>query len=195
MNQQGIETVEITPTQFEQQVRSWLAGTSKELKQFRVTHLKKLGGPGGEYEIDAVAEFDVFGGAEIVVLVECKYYKHPVKRDVVMLLDAKLRETGAHKGMIFSTARFQSGALQYAKAHKIATILVADGKAAYCTKTYGQSREPPPWYPHYEYIGWLVSLTDEQNERHQLIADDYREAIDEWLFSDTAPNAMSRASE
>ena len=58
------ESVEITPTEFEKQVRNWLEGASKDLKDFSVTHLEKLEGPGGEYEIDAVAKFEVFGALQ-----------------------------------------------------------------------------------------------------------------------------------
>lgn len=182
MSHTTVESVEITPTEFEKQVRDWLEGASEGLRDFGVTPLKKLEGPGGEYEIDAVAKFEVLGGASIVVLVECKYYSwnNPVKRDVVMLLHAKMREVGAHKGMVFSTSPFQRGALKYAKAHGIATILVQDGKASYETKDRFQSPEPPPWRPDYKYIGRMLTWT-EGGYRSHLIADDYHDAIQEWF--------------
>lgn len=181
MRKDSINTVEITPADFERQVKDWLQGSSQGLKNFRIDHLKKLEGHGGEYEIDAVAEFEVLGGALVVVLVECKYYKNPVKRDVVMLLDAKVRDTGSHKGIVFTTSSFQSGALEYAKAHGIATVVVQDGRAAYETKSIGGEATPPPWRPSYKYIGWMMSLNESGNETYHLIADDYHEAIDEWL--------------
>jgi len=176
------ESVEITPTEFEKQVRNWLEGASKDLKDFSVTHLEKLEGPGGEYEIDAVAKFEVFGGASILVLVECKYYSwgNPIKRDIVMLLHAKMCEVGAHKGMVFSTSPFQHGALKYAKTHGIATILVQDGKASYETRDRFQPPEPPPWRPDYKYIGRMLTWTEEGYGSH-LIADDYHDAIQEWF--------------
>jgi restriction system protein len=45
-----------------------------------------------EYEIDAVARFTIFGEAEIVVLVECKHHKHPIKREALMVLMPKERD-------------------------------------------------------------------------------------------------------
>ena len=58
-----IKTFEITPAEFELQVKTWLQNCSKGLKEFSVTNLKKVEGYGGEYELDAVAEFQVFRGA------------------------------------------------------------------------------------------------------------------------------------
>ena len=181
MSKKFINSVEITPEEFERQVKVWLQGSSQGLKNFRIEHLKKLGGHGGEYEIDAVAEFEVLGGALIIVLVECKYYKNPVKRDVVILLDAKVRDTGSHKGIVFTTSGFQSGALEYAKAHGIATVVVHDGRAAYETKSIDGVGTPPPWRPNYKYVGWIMSINDNGNESYHFIADDYHDAIDEWL--------------
>jgi len=68
-----------------------------------------LKGASGEYAFDALAEFEILGGARILVLVECKRHSSPVKREDVLVLEAKLRDTGAHKAMVFSTAGFQSG--------------------------------------------------------------------------------------
>jgi restriction system protein len=172
--------IPITPTEFELQVKTWLEGASKELKEFRVTHCEELPGPGGEYEIDAVARFEVFGGAEITVLAECKHHRYPIERDVVMLLDAKLRETGAHKGIVFSTSRFQSGALQYAKAHGIATVQVRPGEELrYKTKESGSVSEPSL----YRYIGWMITVTEEDEESRDLVADDYHGAMRKWFLA------------
>lgn len=182
MSRTTIETVEITPTEFEKQVRAWLEAASQGVKKFSVTHQKKLEGPGSEYQFDAVAELEILGGASIVILVECKRYspKNPIKRDVVMLLHAKIREVGAHKGMVFSTSHFQRGALEYAKRHGIATVLIQDGKASYETKDRFRPPEPPPWRPNYKYIGRMLTWT-EVGYRSHLIADDYPDAIQEWL--------------
>lgn len=180
MRKNFIQTVEITPEEFERQVNLWLKRSSHGLKNFRVTHRKKLEGHGGEYELDAVAEFEAFDGASMIVLVECKYYKNPVERDIVMLLDAKIRDTGSHKGIVFTTSGFQSGALEYAKAHGIATIIVQDGQAAYQTRSIN-GVATPPWYPQYNYIGWMAGINENGNETYRLVAYDYLEAIDEWL--------------
>ncbi len=52
---------------------------------------------------------------------------------------SKLQDTGVHKAMIFSTSGFQSGAIEYASKHGIATIVFVDGKVTYKTL----SSEPP----------------------------------------------------
>jgi restriction system protein len=187
MTQNTIQVVDITPTEFERQVKTWLEKSSDGLKKFHATHRKKIEGSGGEYEIDVVAEFEALGGASIVVLIECKYYSssNPIKRDTVMTLHAKVQDVGAHKGILFSTSGFQKGALEYAKAHGIATVQVEDGgNIGYATKELGSIAERPPWVPHYQYIGWLTTLTDEGNESRHLVADDYHEAIRSWLNSD-----------
>ena len=187
MTQDFIQVVDITPTEFEKQVKAWLEKSSDGLKEFRATHRKKVKGSGGEYEIDVVAEFEALGGASIVVLIECKYYSssNPIKRDTVMILHDKVQDTGAHKGILFSTSGFQKGALEYAKARGIATVQVEDGRnIGYATKELGSAAERPPWVPHYKYIGWLITLTEEGNESRHLVADDYHEAIRSWLNPD-----------
>ena len=186
MTQDSVEVVEISPTQFERQVKAWLQKASDGLRDFRVTHRKTIEGSGGQYEIDVVAEFEALGGASIIVLVECKYYRssNPIKRDTVMTLHAKLQDVGAHKGILFSTSGFQRGALQYAKAHGIGLVRVQDGRSVrYETKELGTSPDPPPWVPRYKYVGWLLTLTDAGNKSRHLVADDYHDAIREWLHS------------
>jgi len=176
-----IQPVEISPIEFERQVKSWLDRTPYLLKDFSSTHHERVRGDSGEYEIDIVARFEVLGGANIVVLVECKHWNSPVKRDNVMLLDAKLRDTGAHKGIIFSTAGFQSGAIQYASARGIATVTVQDGKTTYVTRAYGQNFEPPPWVKLSKYVGWFTTIVKSGNVAYSLIDDEEIDPLVEWL--------------
>lgn len=177
-----IETVAITPTEFENQVKIWLETAAESTIKFNVTARRKLRGSSGEYEIDAVAEFEIFGGAKIIVLVECKYYTSPVKRDVVMLLNAKIQEIGAHKGIVFATSGFQSGALEYARVDGIATVNVVDGDTLYETKAQGVRRSPPPWLDVPRFAGWFISLTSENLERHQLVTEAHTESLTNWLI-------------
>jgi len=176
-----IETVNITPREFEDQVKTWLEHSSQTMTDFNVTARRTLEGAGGEYEIDAVAELEILGGAKIVVLVECKYYTSAVKRDVIMLLDAKVRDIGAHKGIVFATAGFQSGALEYARAHGIATVNVVNGESIYETKDLGPRRKPPPWLNLPAFAGWFISLTSDNLERGQLVTDERPDALKTWL--------------
>jgi hypothetical protein len=58
-----------------------------------------------------------------------------VKRDRVQELWAKIQSVGAHKGILFATAGFQSGAIEFAKSHGIALVEIADGRSSYVVKT------------------------------------------------------------
>jgi restriction system protein len=181
MRKNHFQVSQITPTEFEIQVEKWLRHSCKTIKNFHVRHLEKIEGDSGEYEIDVTVELEIFSGASIKILVECKHYKNPIKRDVLMILESKIRDTNSHKGIIFTTSNFQSGALKYAQARGIATVVVQDGKASYSTKFFEQSFAIPSWRPKYKYIGWMITLTEEENVAHHLIADDYNDAINEWL--------------
>ena len=174
---------EISPIEFERQVRTWLERAAGNLEDFSSTHHAQVSGDSGEYEIDIEAQFQAFDGAEFKVLVECKRYKNPVKRDVVMLLDAKLRDTGAHKGIIFSTSHFQRGALEYAVTRGIALVTIQDGRTNYHTRAYGQKAEPPPWVKLSRYIGWYTTPGSDNSEEFSLI-DDYRIEPLEACFKD-----------
>ncbi|RKH19144.1 restriction endonuclease [Corallococcus sp. CA047B] len=79
-----------------------------------------------EYEVDVYAEFELFGGAKIKVIVECKHYNRRVERERVMSLHRKTQELGAHKAMLFSVSGFQKGAIEYARKHGIALVQLTD---------------------------------------------------------------------
>lgn len=152
--------IEVTPTEYEKQVVAWLAAAGGKLRSFSVQHLETLPGSAGEYVIDAVARFQVFGGAEIAVLVECKKLKRSVERDVIMILEGKMRETGSHKGIIFSTSGFQRGAIQYAAERGIALITFVDGAHTYVTRSVDEM--PRSYLPVDlpEYAGYWTTPTD-----------------------------------
>jgi len=130
------QTADVAPEEYEEQVVSWLKASSDSLDRFDIQHLKRLEGFGGDYEFDAVAECTLFHGAKITVLVECKRYSHPVEREKVMALWAKLQDVGAHKAMMFATCGYQSGALTYAKSRGIATVTFVNGAFLYETIHY-----------------------------------------------------------
>ena len=97
----------------------------KGWQEFNITHDVKLKGYDGTYQIDVYATFR-FMESDFKVLCECKQFKSPIKRDVVALLDGKIRSLGAQKGIICSTSGFQQGAIKYAKGHGIALFQVYD---------------------------------------------------------------------
>src|ERR1043166_4631870 len=126
---------QITPSQFEKVVRGWLKSKTAGISAIRTKHQARKMGSGGSYAIDVMAWFKIFGGAEIVILVECKYQERPVERDEIIILEGKLRDVGAHKGMVFDTSGFQRGALKYAKSRGIATITVVGEEWLYETRS------------------------------------------------------------
>lgn len=87
------------------------------------------------YQIDVLAKFQAFAGAEFIVLIECKKYRSAVERELVQVLHDKVRSIGAHKGMLFTTSGFQSGAIKYATVHGIALVSIIDGAATYQTRS------------------------------------------------------------
>jgi restriction system protein len=126
----------LTPDEFEAFVKERLKRQARnaKLKNFVVNKKERLRGPDGEYEIDIVVRFEVCD-AEIVVLVECKRHKNPVKRELVQVLYDKRRSLGAYKCMMFSTSRYQSGALEYASKNGVALIQVTSGSMTRLTRS------------------------------------------------------------
>jgi hypothetical protein len=110
--------------EYEGQVKNVLESSGGRVN-LRVGGKRTLKTGDAEYEVDAYAEIEVFGGAVLKVIIECKRYKNPVNRDLVMALHRKTQELGAHKAMLFATSSFQSGAVAYAKKHGIALVKLA----------------------------------------------------------------------
>lgn len=144
---------EITPKEFEILVKEYLTNLGKELKSCKIVHDTKFETNDGTYQIDVYAEFRYLE-VEFKVLIECKRHKNPIKREVVQILNDKIRTTGTHKGMIFSTTKFQEGAIKFAKIHGIALIRVIEGKYTYFTRSMDSPNfEPPEWANIPKYVG------------------------------------------
>jgi hypothetical protein len=97
----------ITPEDFEKLVKQWFEECSGGLELFNVSHRKKLNGKDGEYEIDIAIQFQIFDGAKIDVIVECKKYSYPIERSLVQILKDKKESIGAHKAILISTGRLR----------------------------------------------------------------------------------------
>jgi len=121
----------ITPEQFELLVKRWLDSGGQKLESFETAHLDQLEGIDGEYTFDVTARFKALGGANFIVIVECKKHKNPIKREVVQTLRDKQQSVGAQKAMVVSTSAFQSGAIEYASSHNIALVQIIGGQAVY----------------------------------------------------------------
>ena len=125
----------ISPRDFELRVKEVLDRDGFAIPSYRSEHLEVVAASDGEYEFDVTARFSALG-VDFVVVVECKAYKASVKRDEVQKLLMKMQSVGAHKGILFSTSGFQSGAIKFAKAHGIALIQLADGRSRYFAKAF-----------------------------------------------------------
>ena len=172
----------LTPAEFEETILAWLQKWGHNGgQQIVAEHLGAITGGGGEYEIDVLVKIEVFGGATVIILVECKHQHRPVEREDVMVLEAKLRDVGAHKGMFFSTSGFQKGALRYATAHAIAAIAVVDGAWLYETRSAGDELvTPPPWAQIDRFAGVRMSLEGETISCHTIDLSRV-EALEEWF--------------
>jgi restriction system protein len=122
---------DITPEEYELQVKMWLESVAGELDSFSANHREVLSSADGEYEIDVVVRFKALGGVQFKALVECKKHKSPIKRELVQALHQKQQSVGANKALLVSTSDFQSGAVEFAKAHGIALIRLLSGVAMY----------------------------------------------------------------
>lgn len=146
----------------------------------QVSHQETVQGEGGEYSIDVLVTFTAFGEAKFAIFVECKHKKRPVEREDVLVVEGKLRDTGAHKGIIFSTSGFQDGAIKYAKAHGIATVIFVEGRTLFKTKGIGPPPEPPPWVHFPRWAGIRVEPFDGEITFHVLDSDT-PDALKEWI--------------
>ena len=125
---------EMTFDDYEVGIKNVIQAKGNHLKDFEVTRKETLRGVDGEYEIDVVARFTILEGAEVVVLIECKQHKNSIKRELVQALHSKLVSVGAHKAMMFTTANYQRGAIEFAKVHGISLVRFTDSELNYAVK-------------------------------------------------------------
>lgn len=131
---------DITPEEFEEFVVALLGSTEKNVANLAITLHEKIEGVDGTYDFDATVRYE-FVGMSFLVLVEAKRHKNPIKRELVQILHQKVQSVGGHKGVIISTAPYQSGALEFAKKHGIALVTVTEGRFTFETKS---RIKPPP---------------------------------------------------
>ncbi len=134
-----IKICDMTPTEFEKCCLDILNGYAEKecLKDFRIIHDTIIPASDGRYQIDVYAEFTAMR-ARFKVLCECKKYKNRVGREKVAVLHRKVESIGAQKGILISTSDFQSGAIEYAKAHGIALIKAEDYHFEFLSHSSGQ---------------------------------------------------------
>jgi hypothetical protein len=130
---------DITPDEFERFVAELLASASPGLDDYRVERHEVIEGVDGSYDFDATVRFSVLG-MNYLVLVEDKRHAHPIKRELVQALHQKLQSVGAQKAVMISTAPFQRGAIEFAKTHGIALVMVSEGR--FQIETRGAGPQP-----------------------------------------------------
>ena len=94
-------------------------------KAVEVYHRRKLFGKRTQqkHEIDLSFSFTKIG-INFLVLIECKCYAKNVGVDDIVEFAYKLRDIGAHKGIMVSTRGFQKGVFKVAKAEGIALVKI-----------------------------------------------------------------------
>ena len=171
------EPSDFTPEEFELAVKDVIEQAGVGLSEFSINHLETLEGVDGNYSIDITARFQALG-ANFLVLIECKRYKNPIERELVQILNDKLHSVGAQKAMLFSTSKFQSGAIEYASTHGIALVQLVNGESTYHTRAAdGVRHKPPPWANIPKYVGWLLTTEDGKAIKYSSFAKYARELL------------------
>ena len=173
--------IHITPEEYEKQVCSWLSNAAKkDGNNIRWLHREVVEGQGGDYQIDVTGGISLLGGATLRILVECKRWRRPVERDHLLALAMKVQDTASHKGMVFSTAGFQRGALEFAKSKGIATLILTGGSANYFTRSLGPDRALPTRSAFPPYGAWFVTR-GETGVSRSWVASDLLDPIIDWI--------------
>jgi hypothetical protein len=113
----------LSPGEFEEYVVDLLGSAAPAVTGLVVTLHEKIRGVDGEYDFDATVRYELWG-LSFLVLAEAKRHKNPIKRELVQILHQKVQSVGAHKGVMISTAPYQRGAVEFAKAHGVALVTV-----------------------------------------------------------------------
>ncbi|OQP67235.1 hypothetical protein A3860_02425 [Niastella vici] len=174
------DNIEISPEEFEKLVHEYLLEAGKGLKKFEAVHDVKMQAHDGTYQIDIKATFEAIN-CDIVILIECKRHSAPIKREIVQVLNDKVRSLGAHKGILFSTSPFQGGAKTYAQEHGIATVQLIEGRFTYVTKAAGEQEFNPPFWAN---IPKYVGQFEYASGSYYLLQPGYIDKLSEFIFID-----------
>ena len=175
-NEDHWPTFTLSPAEYEQAVADIARSVNQEITHWRVQHLDPVEGRDGTYIIDVTVRFQL-AGMDFLVLFECKRHASPVKREHVQVLHAKLQSTGAQKGVVVAASGFQSGALQYARAHGIACVRLVDDAWTYLSRTMTAQRTAPN--PTGTYTGYVITADEDDYTFVMLTAspDNVREML------------------
>jgi restriction system protein len=163
----GKKAIDLSPEEFEKTVQRLLHVLGAELHSFETSHREVIPSDDGAYEIDITARFKALG-LDFLVLIECKKQQRPVERSVIQVLYDKIRAAGAHKGIVFSTGGFQTGAIQYAARHGIALIAVAPGHMVYQVRDL-HSASKIIWFKAGPISLWHTLLDEHNRESYHAL--------------------------
>ena len=99
----------------------------KKSELFKKKKYKSCDGTDSMIEIDVSIEtcLNTDSKPSILTLIECKDYSHSVDVSEVRDFDGRIKQLNAHKGIMFSTAKFQEGAYKYANTKNIGLVRVS----------------------------------------------------------------------
>lgn len=181
---------DITPEEFELTIKRWFESFAESLDSFDTKHRENVTGLDGDFEIDVSVRFSAFGGARFLILCECKKHKHPMKREVVQVLNDRKRSVGAQKGILVSTAKFQSGAEEYASRHGIALIQLINGAMRYAQASVSDSAFAIPDNAD-PYAGFFSFKTKRGPDMPAIITSDLTYFLEEYLQSTETESEMT----
>lgn len=78
---------------------------------------------GYTHQIDVLYRMKIWL-TELLVLVECKQYEKRVGIDELLEFKSRLEDLRAHKGVFVTSSGYQSGAIEFARANRIALLVV-----------------------------------------------------------------------
>ena len=127
---------DISPSEFESFIVNLLETAAPGIEDFRVNLHEVIPGVDGSFDFDATLRYRLMG-FDFLVVIEAKRHRNPVKRELVQVLHSKVQSVGANKGIMFSTAPFQRGAIEFAKVHGVALVVVTEGRFTLETRSLG----------------------------------------------------------
>jgi hypothetical protein len=108
-----------------QQEMSGISG----VELIEILHNAKMKGVSGyEHQIDIAYRFRIWK-TEMLVIVECKQYRKKVGVDDLLEFRSRVEDLKAHKGIFATSSGFQSGAVEFAQANRIALLIIRGTKS------------------------------------------------------------------
>lgn len=124
----------LSPAAFEGHVVDLLSLLEPSVDDFVVELHEVMHTPDGSYDLDGTVRFTTMG-MDFLVIVEVKHHAHPIKRELVQVLNQKVMSAKAQKGLMVSASRYQSGAMKFADVHGIALVHATTSEADWVTRT------------------------------------------------------------